>query len=143
VLRGETEEINDEVFAEVNYHAAYEPKRAARTKRWKYIRRLGGRRTPVLPNCDDSPSKSLWLEHGWRERLLPEEELYDLLFDPGEQNNLAASNASALAEMRGRLQRWMKKTDDPLLRGPVAAPHGARVNNPDGVSPTEPPIRIA
>jgi N-sulfoglucosamine sulfohydrolase len=143
VLRGETSEINDEVFAEVNYHAAYEPKRAARTKRWKYIRRFGGRRTPVLPNCDDSPSKSLWLEHGWRERLLPEEELYDLLFDPGEQNNLAASNASALAEMRGRLQRWMKRTDDPLLRGPVAAPHGARVNNPDGVSPTEPPIRIA
>jgi len=143
VLRGETPEINDEVFAEVNYHAAYEPKRAARTKRWKYIRRFGGRRTPVLPNCDDSPSKSLWLKHGWRERLLPEEELYDLLFDPGEQNNLAASNASALAEMRGRLQRWMKRTDDPLLRGPVAAPHGARVNNPDGVSPTEPPIRIA
>lgn len=142
VLRGETEEINNEVFAEVNYHAAYEPKRAVRTKRLKYIQRFGGRRTPVLPNCDDSPSKSLWLKNGWRERLLPEEELYDLLFDPGEQNNLVASNASALAEMRGRLQRWMKRTDDPLLRGPVAAPHGARVNNPDGVSPTEPPVRI-
>jgi arylsulfatase A-like enzyme len=143
VLRGETQEINDEIFAEVNYHAAYEPKRAVRTKRWKYIRRFGGRRTPVLPNCDDSPSKSLWLEHGWRDRPLPEEELYDLLFDPSEQNNLVASHADTLAEMRGRLQNWMKRTDDPLLRGPVAAPHGARVNNPDGISPTEPTIRIA
>jgi N-sulfoglucosamine sulfohydrolase len=89
VLRGETEEINDEVFAQVNYHAAYEPKRAVRTKRLKYIQRFGGRRTPVLPNCDDSPSKSLWLEHGWRERLLPEEELYDLRSTPANKTVLS------------------------------------------------------
>lgn len=28
VIRGEVKEINDEVFAEVTYHAAYEPNRA-------------------------------------------------------------------------------------------------------------------
>ena len=33
VLRGETREINEEIFAEVNYHASYEPKRAVRTQR--------------------------------------------------------------------------------------------------------------
>ena len=58
----------EEIFAEVNYHASYEPKRAVRTQRWKYIRRYGDRTAPVLPNCDDSPSKSLWLEHNWRRR---------------------------------------------------------------------------
>src|SRR5882724_1875678 len=34
VVRGEAAELHDELFAEVNYHAAYEPKRAARTQRF-------------------------------------------------------------------------------------------------------------
>ena len=90
-MRGEVNEINDEVFAEVTYHAAYEPKRAVRTGRWKYIRRFGDKHTPVLPNCNDGLSKSLWLEYGWKNMRLPEESLYDLIFDPNERNNLAAS----------------------------------------------------
>ena len=49
VLRGEGPEINEEVFAEVTYHASYEPKRAVRTQRYKYIRRYGDRTAPVLP----------------------------------------------------------------------------------------------
>ena len=145
VIGGEAKEINDEVFAEVTYHAAYEPKRAVRTGRWKYIRRFGDKHTPVLPNCDDGLSKSVWLEYGWGKMRLPEESLYDLIFDPNEQNNLAADAASAtvLTEMRGRLDRWMRRTGDPLLNGPVPAPHGAQINNPDGVSPNETPDRVA
>jgi hypothetical protein len=74
--------------------------------------------------------------------LVPEESLYDLVFDPGEQNNLAADSryARELGEMRNRLDRWMKATDDPLLKGPIKAPAGARVNDPDGISPKEPTI---
>ena len=145
IIRGEANEINDEVFAEVTYHAAYEPKRAVRTGRWKYIRRFGDKHTPVLPNCDDGLSKSLWLEYGWKNMQLPEESLYDLIFDPNEHNNLAVDPASktVLTEMRGRLDRWMHRTSDPLLEGPVPAPHGAQINNPDGVSPKEIPDRIA
>jgi hypothetical protein len=99
----------------------------------------------VLPNCDDGLSKSVWLEYGWKNMLLPDESLYDLIFDPNEQNNLAADPASktVLTEMRGRLDRWMHRTSDPLLNGPVPAPHGAQINNPDGVSPKETPDRIA
>jgi N-sulfoglucosamine sulfohydrolase len=142
LLDGRTKEIHDEVFAEVNYHASYEPARAVRTQRYKYIRRYGDRHAPVLPNCDDSPSKNLWLEHGWKQQTVPTEELYDLVFDPGEQSNLAAgaSSSTALAEMRGRLDGWMRRTNDPLLRGPVAAPPGAKVNPVDGVSPREPVV---
>ena len=33
LIRGETEDIHEEIFAEVNYHAAYEPQRAVRTRR--------------------------------------------------------------------------------------------------------------
>ena len=142
LVRGEAHEIHDEVFAEVNYHAAYEPKRAVRTQRWKYIRHFGDKTTPVLPNCDDSPSKSLWLAQGWKNRIVPREALYDLVFDPAEQCNLATDPhfAPQLSDMRQRLERWMESTGDPLLHGPVKAPPGARVNNPDGVSPTEPTV---
>lgn len=141
LVTGARTDVRDEVHAEVNYHAAYEPKRCVRTRRWKYIRRFDGRDRPVLPNCDDGPSKTVWLDHGWGERNVPEEALYDLVFDPGETDNLAGNPAFAevLAGMRGRMRSWMQNTDDPLLHGPVRAPADARVNDPDGVSPREEP----
>ena len=142
LVRGEAQEVRDEVFAEVNWHAAYEPLRAVRTRRWKYIKRLDGRTRPVLPNCDDSPSKDVWLAHGWADRAPYGEALFDLTFDPNETNNLAADPAHApvLADMRSRLRRWMEETDDPILRGPIPAPKGATANDPDGVSPNEPQV---
>ncbi len=144
MLRGKVKEINEQIFAEVTYHAAYEPQRAVRTRRWKYIRRFDGRTRPVLPNCDDSPSKEFLLQHGWRERQVSAEQLYDLAFDPDETNNLASDPAmkAALNDMRGRLERWMRETDDPLLKGPVPAPSGALVNDPDGLSPKDPRMTV-
>jgi N-sulfoglucosamine sulfohydrolase len=142
VLAGQVAEINQEIFAEVNYHASYEPKRAVRTSRWKYIRRFGDRKTPVLPNCDDSPSKTLWVKAGWGSQILDQESLYDLLFDPTEHANLINDPAhqEVVQQMRDRLQRWMVSTNDPLLHGPVVAPPGAVVNDPNGISPQEPVI---
>lgn len=141
LIRGESDEINEEIYAEVTYHAAYEPQRALRTKEWKYIRRFGDRTKPVLPNCDDSPTKDLWLRNGWRDMLVAKEQLYNLIFDPTETNNLAANPeySGILEEMRNRLESWMMRTDDPLLKGPVPAPKGAVVNDPDGISPKERP----
>lgn len=139
LVRGEAAEIREELFAEVTYHAAYEPQRAVRTRRSKYIRRFERRSGPVLPNCDDGLSKDVWLRHGWADRPPEMEQLYDLVFDPNESNNLAGDPAMArvLGEMRERLERWMRATDDPLLAGTVPAPSGARVNDPDGLSPRE------
>ncbi|HHX64306.1 MAG TPA: sulfatase [Chloroflexi bacterium] len=141
VIRGETDEIHDEIFAEVTYHAAYEPQRCVRTRRWKYIRRYSEQSTPVLPNCDDSPSKDAWLAHDWRNRPVAAEQLYDLVYDPNEAHNLAGDPAaeSVLNDMRARLNAWMQHTDDPLLHSAyVAAPAGAVVNDPTGLSPQEP-----
>jgi len=145
LVRGQAEQIHDAIFSEVTYHAAYEPMRCARTERWKYIRRFDGRTRPVLPNCDDSPSKDVWLAHGWADRPVAEEQLFDLLLDPNEVRNLCGDPAydAVLNEMRDRLQAWMEATDDPILRGlPVPAPAGARVNDPDGVSPRETPREV-
>jgi hypothetical protein len=76
---------------------------------------------------------------------LPEESLYDLIFDPHERNNLVGDPEmkTVLGEMRTRLNDWMRRTGDPLLHGPVPAPHGALINNPDGVSPKEKPDKVA
>jgi len=139
LVRGERQSIHDELFAEVNYHAAYEPKRAVRTARYNYIRHFGDKRTPVLPNCDDSPSKNLWLKNGWKNTIVPRELLFDSTRDANEAHDMAADEAyaSVLADMRQRLDRWMEKTADPLLHGPVKAPQGALVNDPDGTSPQE------
>ncbi len=145
VLEGRAPEVRDELFAEVTYHAAYEPQRCVRTRRWKYIHRYGERSTPVLPNCDDSPSKDLWLAHGWAEQQLAREQLYDLVYDPNEAHNVAddAQYAPALKEMRARLEAWMQRTHDPLLAGDIVpAPAGAEVNDPAGLSPYE-PTRLA
>jgi N-sulfoglucosamine sulfohydrolase len=142
VLSGQVAEIHEEIFSEVNYHAAYEPKRAVRTTRWKYIRRFGDKKTPVLPNCDDGLSKDLWLQAGWGKQILDEESLYDLLFDPTEHDNLISEpgHRATADDLRARLHAWMVATDDPLLRGPVAAPPGAKANDPNGISPKEPPL---
>lgn len=113
----ETPKLHDELFFEINDHAAYEAVRAVRTERWKYIRRIDEHRTPVLLNCDNGESKSLWLNYGWEDQPVPEESLHDLVFDPNETNNLAGDVASQeiLKVMRERLMRWMESTNDSLL----------------------------
>jgi arylsulfatase A-like enzyme len=141
LIRREVDRLNDGIFAEVTYHAAYEPQRAIRTERWKYIRRFDDYPHPVLANCDDSASKSLLVEAGWGEQIVAREQLYDLILDPAEGNNIADDPArqEVLGELRGRLDDWMRATDDPLLDGPVPPPPGAAVNEPWQVSPSEPP----
>jgi arylsulfatase A-like enzyme len=142
LMRREVDEVRDTLFAEATFHAAYEPQRAVRTKRWKYIRRFDGRDRPVLPNTDDSLSKDVLLRYGWAERRVDEEQLFDLAFDPNEASNVAydPDHAPVLDEMRALLQRWMEETADPLLDGPIVPPAGVELNDPDGISAEERPI---
>jgi N-sulfoglucosamine sulfohydrolase len=144
LVRREVGQVRDELFAELTYHAAYDPMRAVRTRRHKLIRHFGDRLEPVLPNVDDSPSKDLLVAAGWGRRPRPREELYDLLMDPGEMRNLAATDAYAdvEAELSGALEGWMRGTEDPLLDGPVAPPPGATVNDPAGHSAVEPFLEV-
>jgi N-sulfoglucosamine sulfohydrolase len=140
LVRREAAQVRDELFAELTYHAAYDPMRAIRTRRHKLIRHFGDRLEPVLPNIDDSPSKDLLVAAGWGRQPRPRVELYDLLMDPGEMRNLAgrAPHADVEAELSAALEAWMRETDDPLLDGPVAPPPSAVVNDPTGLSAVEP-----
>ena len=142
LVRGEAAKIREEVFAEVNYHAAYEPQRAVRTQRWKYIRRYGDRELPVMTNCDASITKTTLIENGWRDRAVPRERLYDTVFDPNETNNLAGrpESTDVLRDMRARLDRWMVSTGDPLVDHEVVPPDpGGVLNSPADLSAADDP----
>ncbi len=142
LIRGEQSQIRDEIHAEVTFHAAYEPQRAVRTSRWLYIRRFGAHEFPVLANVDESPSRDLWLQRNWEQRHIDAEQLYDLIFDPIQRVNLAGNPEVALiqTELRARLERWMRETDDPLLHGEVPLPRGASMNDPQARSADKPLI---
>lgn len=143
LINGKTGKIREALFAEVNYHAAYEPMRSVRTSRWKYIRRFDPRSGPVLPNCDESNSRNAMLNLGWKNQKPANESLFDLMLDPSECSNLAdqAQFAAVLEDMRSLLDEWMKKTDDPLRISPIALPEEAVVNGRDQMSAAEPPSR--
>src|SRR5215213_3017199 len=112
LIAGEVDRVRDEVFAEMAYHAAYEPVRAVRTERLKYIRRFDDYSHPVLANCDDSASKQLMVAGGWGQEEIAEEQLFDLTLDPNEVRDLSSDphHADSVAELRERLAAWMRET---------------------------------
>ena len=137
LLRGETDALHAEIFAEVTHHAAYEPMRAIRTDRYKYIRRFEPRATPVLPNVDDSQTKTFWHHNGWPSRFTDTTQLYDLWNDPAEAHNLSggSSHAATEVELENRLNQWMRATGDPILQGAVPVPAGGVTTDVNGYSP--------
>jgi arylsulfatase A-like enzyme len=141
----EVDRIRDEIFAELTYHVAYDPQRAIRTERFKYIRRFDDDLRPALANVDDSPTKDVMMASGWGQDLLEPEELFDLALDPHETYNRAADArySDTLAELRARLAAWQRDTADPILDGPVAPPPGALVNARGDRSPDDPPVAVA
>ncbi len=102
--------------------------RAARTKKYKYIRNFYPDRPyaqanhyketsypplQVLRQLGDegklTPEQALFLS-----KTRPEEEFYDLETDPNEVHNLAGSSehAAVLADMRAKTEAWIKETGD-------------------------------
>jgi arylsulfatase A-like enzyme len=138
LLAGQVPSIRNEIFADVTYHAAYEPMRCIRTERYKYIRYFGEFDRLVRPNMDWCASKDFLLEQGLLDQPhTPSEMLFDLYADPAERVNLIANPAYAVirTDLTTRLQRWMEATDDPLLQGVVPLPPGAFANRRAGMHP--------
>jgi arylsulfatase A-like enzyme len=134
LLTGEAYEPRECVFSEKNFHDCYDPVRAVRTGRYKYLRSFERRRNIVLASDlqRSSASAEMW---PWARRARPAEELYDLEADPWEMHNLAGRPevAAVRAGLAQRVVQWMTDTDDPLLRGALTAPAGARVDPPEPV----------
>ncbi len=128
VLTGESDLVHNEIFAEMNFHAMYEPARSIRTNRYKYICRFGETRRRMR-NIDGGISKTQFLENGFSQLENDSEELYDLFFDPNERNNLINDPAyeKIYKELKAKLLDNMKNTEDPLLNGPIIPPDDSKL----------------
>lgn len=123
--------VRDDIFAEINFHTSYEPVRCVRTERYKYIRYYDPSYLKInLSNMDESLSKNYYLQHGLENQVKYEEALYDLIYDPGERNNLVGKQeyVSVKTEMAARLERYEIRTEDPILNGEIRVRPEWKVN---------------
>jgi len=109
VLEGRTDQLHEELYFSYTgvivgsdrQETPY-PIRAIRTGRYKYIRNLNY----TVPH----PKQQTGDDDGMR----PYEELYDILDDPGEVNNLAEVPGfqQVKAELSAKVDAWMRRMDD-------------------------------
>ncbi len=122
VLEGSRDAVRDDIFAEINFHTSYEPVRCVRTERYKYIRYYDTAWLKLnLSNIDESQTKDYYMKNELDRQMKYQEALYDLIYDPGERNNLAGHEdyQTVLEDMRQRLTFYEEKTEDPIFQGPV------------------------
>ncbi len=122
LLEGEQYQARDDIYAEMTWHDKYNPMRAIRTNRYKYIRNFGQRPLVYLPkDVWDGPAGEEMRDEYYASSR-PEEELYDLDADPWEQDNIIddPGQAEIAEQLRQRVADWMMQTNDPLLYGEVS-----------------------
>ncbi len=141
LVQGKVSQTHRHLFVEQTYHAAYDPLRGVRTERYKYIRSFARRPFWLPPNVDNGHTKDWYRQHKpevFRD-LRPSEMLFDLQADPLERNNLAGNPEyePVLARLRQMVDKWMRETDDPLMKGHVPPPEGAQVTPSRVWSPEE------
>ncbi len=137
LLEGSDYRPHERIFVERNFHGEprvfgragdfvdrYDPQRAVRTPEFHYILRLDPRVKcrqwlPWEVPQEGRPTGAFGLPEPREPR--PEEELYHVRHDPQEFVNLAGRPEwqDVRRELRRRLVRWMRETDDFALRGEV------------------------
>ncbi len=119
LLTGAAYQPRDSIFLEMTWHDKYNPMRAVRTRRFKYIRNFGERPLVYLPLDVWNGRAGQEMREEYYSVRRPAEELYDLEADPLEYNNLVGQPEyeSVLGELRETVDKWMRDTADPLLQG--------------------------
>ena len=121
LLKGNIDIFREEIYSEKSFHEFYDPIRAIRTEEFKYIINFENSENLYQIGADmqrDAIGKYM-LECIKKPR--PREELYDLRKDPNEINNLIDDpNYKVVAsELKDKLYDWMKRTNDPILKGKI------------------------
>jgi arylsulfatase A-like enzyme len=116
-------EPRKEIFAEKTWHDSYDPIRCIRTKRYKLIQNFESRPNLVLPIDIEASLTRLYMGDKHLQPR-PALELYDLLNDPYELNNLAKERSckEIRYELSKKLLNHMIRTTDPILNAPVPRP---------------------
>ncbi len=121
LLTGGEYDPRTQLFAEMTWHDMYNPVRAIRTERYKYIRSFW--HLPKVYLTKDifasEAGRTVRETDGIPQR--PYEELYDLHETPQEDDNVVfePTYQDVRTDLSRRLYEWMSDTDDPLLEGPV------------------------
>ena len=131
LLDGENYQTEDAIFTEQNFNAYPDVGRAVRTRRSKLIANFSPGRAFYDSSQLWRPLTSVSFIDEQPRTQHPSLELYDLQNDPLETTNLADSprHRAELRLMAGRLHRWMRATDDPLLHGLPEPPIYQRTSN--------------
>ncbi|NLX69302.1 MAG: sulfatase [Clostridiales bacterium] len=127
ILTGSEETaVRDAVYLEKTYHDNYDPMRGLRTERYKYILNFDAQ-TLYDVRIATAPRYN-WFRFPFAKDK--REELYDLWEDPHETKNLADDPAyeHIRLQLKSKLARWMKETEDPLLNGPIPSPYHLRIS---------------
>ncbi|MHA1372029.1 MAG: sulfatase/phosphatase domain-containing protein [Promethearchaeota archaeon] len=127
-------QLNKFIFTELTYHDVYNPMRAIRSERYKYIRNFESEKVPLVESIPvdirHNPSWQEWVVHGRNTHRLAEE-FYDLIEDPLEEHNFVneLSDHPELRELKKTLHKFLSETGDLILDGPYPVPDGARIDN--------------
>jgi arylsulfatase A-like enzyme len=120
----ETYEERNRIFAEMTWHDMYNPVRAIRTDRYKYVRNFWHLPKVYLSADVFASEAGREVREHYSVPTRPYEELYDLQEAPQEDNNVALEPRyqDVRIDLSRQLQGWMESTDDPLLDGPLVPP---------------------
>ncbi|MDD2592628.1 MAG: sulfatase [Erysipelotrichaceae bacterium] len=139
LLNDSEHSIRDYVFAELNFHTSYEPARCVRNERFKYVKYYDNDWTLLnLSNIDNSRPKDFLLEHDLRKIIKPKEALYDMLYDPLENNNIIDQDQyhAELVKLKKYMNDVQLKTNDPLLTHHIEIMPEYKVNKSECVNPS-------
>ena len=114
IIEQTKEEVNEEIFFEMNFHTSFEPARAIRTNQYKYIEYLDDYELYQLSNINNSKVKDFYVSLDLDTRKKPLNHLDDLYYDPDEKNNLIDDPRykGILEELTGKLDKWKVDTGD-------------------------------
>jgi arylsulfatase A-like enzyme len=141
LLTGGDYQPREAVFVEMTWHDRYNPVRGIRTAEFTYLRNFSMLPRVYIPRDIVDQRSARPVRGEWYDRDRPAEEFYDRREDPHELTNLASDATVSRSEpadwdlappdgehreriegFRDQLHEWMRRTEDPLLEGPVGIP---------------------